>query len=383
MFEFDEENIQNATIRVIGIGGAGGNAVDRMVEAGLSNVDFMVANTDCQALARSSACKKIQLGTKLTKGLGSGGDPEIGKRATEEDEDLIVEAVQGADMVFVTAGMGGGTGTGGAPVVAAVARSMGALTVAIVTKPFEFEGKTRMRQADEGLLELGKEVDTLIVIPNQRLISVVERETTLTQAFRMADEVLHQAARGISELITTPGLVNLDFADVRSVMLEKGNALMGTGVGKGPTRAIDAAKAAISSPLLEEVSVAGAEAVLVNITGGADLTLHEVNDAANVITEAAGTDANVLFGAVIDDSMKDMLKITVIATGFGKNGEPKIELVETKEHLELPLGQESLRRPDSRRKEELLNSLGLREKKWNKVAGKDELEIPTFMRRRD
>jgi cell division protein FtsZ len=315
-FEFDVEHKRFATLKVIGVGGAGGNAVNRMIQSSLTGVDFIVANTDAQVLSESNALNKVQIGRNLTKGLGAGNDPEIGRRAAQEDADALAEALEGADMVFVTAGMGGGTGTGAAPVIAEIAREQGALTVAVVTRPFTFEGRRRRQQAEQGLDELREKVDTLITIPNDRLLAVVARETPVERAFAVADQVLLEATRGISDIITIPGLVNLDFADVRTVMQARGNALMGTGRGTGERRATEAARAAISSPLLEDVSISGAEAILVNITGGKDLTLHEVNEAATAILEAAGDDANVIFGAVIDHEAEGEVIVTVIATGF-------------------------------------------------------------------
>ncbi len=317
MFELEVDVQPAATIKVIGVGGAGGNAVNRMIAAGLRGTEFLIANTDIQALTGSMAQRKLQIGPNLTKGLGSGGDPTVGRRAAEEDEQAISDLLEGSDMVFITAGMGGGTGTGAAPVVARVARELGALTVAVVSRPFDFEGRRRGRQAEEGLDALRSEVDTLIVIPNQRLLHVVGKDTPLTDAFAVADEVLLKATKGISDLVTVPGLVNLDFADVKSIMAAQGNALMGTGRASGPERAAQAAHQAVSSPLLEDVSVAGAQGVLLNITGGRDLTLHEVNEASSVVMEAAGDDANVIFGAVIDPALDGEIVITVIATGFG------------------------------------------------------------------
>jgi cell division protein FtsZ len=314
--------VLGASIKVIGVGGAGGNAVNRMIESGLSGVEFIAANTDAQVLDQSLSPRKLQLGAGVTKGLGSGANPNVGRDAAEEDEAQIAQALEGADMVFVTAGMGGGTGTGAAPVVARIARAQGALTVAVVTRPFEFEGRRRIQLAEDGLRELRERVDTLIVIPNQRLLTIVDRTTPLKEAFRVADQVLHYATKGISDLITVPGLVNLDFADVKTVMAERGNALMGAGHATGPNRAYEAAQSAVSSPLLDDVSISGAEALLVNVTGGESMTLHEINEAVTVVVDAAGHDANVIFGAVIDEHMGDGLSITVIATGFGK-GESK------------------------------------------------------------
>jgi cell division protein FtsZ len=318
MFEIVEQHGMTARIKVIGIGGGGGNAVNTMIGGKLSGVDFMVANTDAQSLEASQAPLRIQLGSMVTKGLGAGANPEIGRRAALEDQEQIREYLEGSDMIFLTAGMGGGTGTGGAPVIARVARDVGALTVGVVTKPFIFEGKKRMRQAEEGIEELKQSVDTLIVIPNQRLLSIAAKTTTMLEAFHKADDVLLQAVRGISDLIITPGLINLDFADVRTVMAEMGLALMGAAVATGENRAIEAAQRAISSPLLEDISIQGARGVLINITGGPDLCLHEVNEAASMIQEEAHDDANIIFGAVIDESLTDEIRITVIATGFGE-----------------------------------------------------------------
>jgi len=316
-FELEIDRSNSAKLKVIGCGGAGGNAVNRMIGAGLRGVEFLVANTDTQALAQSLAPTRLQIGAVTTRGLGSGGDASTGRRSAEEDEAVLLDALQGSDMVFITAGMGGGTGTGSAPVVARLARQAGALTVAVVTKPFMFEGRKRMQQAEQGLAELRAEVDTLLVIPNERLLSVVDKSTPLSDAFAVADNVLLQATKGISELVTVPGLVNLDFADVKSIMACRGNALMGSGRASGPNRAMEAASQAVASPLLEDVSIHGAEGVLVNITGGRDLSLFEVNEAAQVVTQAAGEDANVIFGAVIDPSLEGELLITVVATGFG------------------------------------------------------------------
>lgn len=319
MFEIVEPtNMNSARIKVIGIGGGGGNAVNTMIGAKLSGVDFMVANTDAQSLEKSQAALRIQLGSMVTKGLGAGANPEIGRRAAMEDQDKIKEHLAGSDMIFITAGMGGGTGTGGAPVIARLAREVGALTVGVVTKPFIFEGKKRMRQSEEGIEELKANVDTLIVIPNQRLLSIAAKTTTMLEAFHKADDVLLQAVRGISDLIITPGLINLDFADVRTVMAEMGFALMGAASASGENRAVEAAQKAISSPLLEDISIQGARGVLINITGGPDLCLHEVNEAASMIQEEAHEDANIIFGAVIDETMTEDIRITVIATGFGE-----------------------------------------------------------------
>ena len=305
-----------ARIKVIGIGGGGGNAVNTMISAGLSGVDFLAANTDLQALNANLSANKIQLGKQLTQGLGAGANPEIGREAALEDVQLLREYLTGADMVFVTAGMGGGTGTGGAPVIARIARELGALTVGVVTKPFNFEGKKRMRQADEGIQSLKEAVDTLITIPNQRLLAVSGRDSSLLETFKKADDILLYAVRGISDLITVHGLINLDFADVRTIMAEMGLAMMGAGVASGENRAVEAAQKAISSPLLNDISIQGARGVLINITGGHDLSLHEVDEAASLIQGEADEDANIIFGAVIDDSISNEIRITVIATGF-------------------------------------------------------------------
>lgn len=317
-FLFDEGVRLGASIKVVGVGGGGSNAINRMIEAGLGGVDFLVANTDVQALKQSRAAVKLQIGAKLTKGLGAGANPEVGRQAALEDTEKVIEALEGADMVFVTTGLGGGTGTGAAPIVASLAAELGALTVAVVTKPFAFEGKKRLLQADRGLADLKECVDTVITIPNERLLATLERGTSLFDAFRIADDILRQAVQGISDLIIVPGLINLDFADVKTVMHGMGMALMGTGAAKGENRAVEAAKKAISSRLLEESSIQGARGVLINITGGHDLLLHEVSEASSIIHDAADADANIIFGAVLDESMKGEVKITVIATGFDK-----------------------------------------------------------------
>ncbi len=316
LLEFDE--VQQARIVVIGVGGGGGNAVNTMISQNLDGVEFVCANTDCQALDANMAPMKIQLGSNITRGLGAGANPEVGKGSAMESIDRIREVITGADMVFVTAGMGGGTGTGAAPVIAQIAKETGALTVGVVTKPFLFEGKKRRRQAEEGILALEQSVDTLITIPNQRLLSVAGQTTTMLDAFRRADEVLLNAVQGISDLITVPGLINVDFADVRTIMSGMGRALMGTGRAKGDRRAIEAAQQAISSPLLEDISIDGATGILINITGGPDLTLFEVNEASSLIQEAAHEEANIIFGSVIDPNVKEEVRITVIATGFDR-----------------------------------------------------------------
>jgi cell division protein FtsZ len=312
---------QPAKIKVFGIGGGGCNAVNTMIQSKLEGVDFISANTDAQALRISNAPLKLQLGERLTKGLGAGADPATGRNAAEEDRERIRELLMGTDMVFITAGMGGGTGTGGAPVAAEISKEIGALTVAVVTKPFLFEGKKRQRTAEEGITELKRVADTLITIPNQRLLLISEKNTPLLGAFKMADEVLLHAVRGISDLITVNGLINLDFADVKTTMSEKGLAIMGTGASSGENKAIEAAQNAISSPLLQDLSIEGARGILINITGGSDLTLHEINEASTLIQEQAHEDANIIFGAVINDAMDDEVRVTVIATGFKKGVE--------------------------------------------------------------
>ena len=315
MLDFDVDVQQFAQIKVIGCGGGGNNAVNRMIIDGLKNVEFIAINTDKQALMLSQASQKIQIGDKLTKGLGAGANPEIGKKAAEESKEEISQSIKGADMVFITAGMGGGTGTGAAPVIAEIAKSMGILTVGVVTKPFPFEGRKRLLHAEMGINTLKERVDTLVTIPNERLLSIVDKKTSLMDSFKLADDVLRQGVQGISDLITIPGLVNLDFADVRTIMVDKGLAHMGVGKGTGDNRSQEAAKQAISSPLLE-TSIVGATGVLLNITGGNDLGLLEINEAAEIVQEAADPDANIIFGAVIDENLKDELRITVIATGF-------------------------------------------------------------------
>lgn len=315
MLEFDVDFNSVASIKVVGVGGAGNNAVNRMIAAGLKGIDFYCVNTDLQALNTSQSTNKLQIGEKLTKGLGAGANPDIGKKAAEESIEDIKSILDGADMVFVTAGMGGGTGTGAAPIIAQVSKELGILTVGVVTKPFSFEGKIRKIQAEKGLLELKENVDTLVTIPNDRLLQIVDKKASIMEAFRIADDVLRQGVQGISDLIAVPGLVNLDFADVKTIMLGKGLAHMGIGKGDGENRGEDAVKQAIQSPLLE-TSIEGAKSVLLNITGGSDLGIFEVNEAAELVFQSADPDANIIFGAVIDENLKDEIRITVIATGF-------------------------------------------------------------------
>jgi len=368
IFIDDEPPITGARIKVIGIGGGGGNAVNRMIEAGIEGIEFLVANTDLQALKRSKAPIKIQLGSKLTKGLGAGANPNVGREAALEDTDKIIEVLEGADMVFVTTGLGGGTGTGGAPIIASLATELEALTVAVVTKPFQFEGRRRMQQAENGLRELRECVDTVITIPNERLLHTVEKNSSLGESFGVADDVLRQAVQGISDLITVPGLINLDFADVKSIMAGMGMALMGAGRASGENRAIEATQQAISSPLLEEATIQGAKGVLINITGGPDLTLYEVNTASTIIREAADEDANIIFGAVIDENMRDEMKITVIATGFG---EETVALASAASVTNMPApAPRFVQRPSDDLPRPMMG------------ARADDLDVPTFIRKK-
>jgi cell division protein FtsZ len=349
LIEFDD--VSHAKILVIGVGGGGSNAVNTMISGNLDGVEFVVGNTDMQALDANMAAHKIQLGNALTKGLGAGANPEIGRRSAEESLQEIADCIAGADMVFVTAGMGGGTGTGAAPVIAQVARDCGALTVGVVTKPFGFEGKKRQRQAEEGISRLEKAVDTLIVIPNNRLLALVGQQTSMVEAFRKADSVLLNAVQGISDLMTVPGLINVDFADVRTIMSNMGRALMGSGHGAGKRRAIEAAEMAISSPLLEDVSIDGATGILINITGGPDLTLHEVNEASSLIQQAAHEDANIIFGSVIDPNITDEVRITVIATGFdrlSRQADLGVPQAQSQRHDTAPQGSFSAAAPHPR-----------------------------------
>jgi cell division protein FtsZ len=398
MLELEETRVFGANLKVVGIGGGGCNAVNTMIHSNLKGVEFIGANTDAQALTVCTAPIKLQLGAKLTKGLGAGANPEIGKNATLEDRDRVREMLDGADMVFITAGLGGGTGTGGAPILASIAKDAGALTVAVVTKPFLFEGKKRQKQAQEGLAELRKCVDTLITIPNQRLLNIAGKDMSLLDTFRKADEVLLQAVKGISDLITVHGLINLDFADVRTVMSEMGLALMGTGTASGENRAIEAAQRAISSPLLEDITIAGARGILINVTGGVDLTLYEVNEAATLIQEEAHEEANIIFGAVIDESLRDEMRITVIATGFGKAEEATMPLPESLRAAPereatvvnfAPKEKENNRdiptfirqdKTDKAAESKEKVGRGLRSR-FSANLGEDEYDIPTFLRK--
>jgi len=379
---FGEGIEPTARIKVIGVGGGGGNAVNRMIASRITGVEFLAANTDLQALKASHAPARVQLGAKLTKGLGCGADPDIGRQAALEDTDHILEAIEGADMVFITAGLGGGTGTGGAPIVASLASELGALTVAVVTKPFTFEGRRRQMQAEEGMRELREQVDTLISIPNDRLLQTVERSTPLSEAFSVADDVLRQAVQGISDLITVPGLINLDFADVRTIMRGMGDAVMGTGIAEGEKRAEEAAKKAISSPLLEEASVKGAKGVIINITGGEDMSLAEVNEASSIIHDEADTEANIIFGAVVDPRMQGRMKITVIATGFQRSSSgikrtavTPVDIANYKRPSEMAVGSEGFYRKGS---DGLAMDLDFGAMEHE---GGEDLDVPTFLRK--
>lgn len=384
-FEYDSLAEQSAKMKVIGVGGAGGNAINRMIESELKGVDFLAINTDLQALNTNKAKNKIQIGKKLTKGLGAGANPDVGKKAIEEDRESVEAALQDVDMVFITAGMGGGTGTGAAPIVAEIAKELGALTVAIVTKPFQFEGVKRMKRAMEGIHRLREKVDTLIIIPNQRLFSIVPKGTPLLEAFRMADDVLLHATKGISDLITEPGLINLDFADVRTVMAEMGDALMGTGISTGQDRAEEAATRAISSPLLEDVSISGAHGVLINITGGLDLSLDDVNNATSIIFEAAGPDANIIFGAILDENIQDEVRVTVIATGLNERI-PSQTSEEDRNVLDIfGTRRKVLDIPTFKRKEKPSFSFETSKESLEEeisTPSDDYLDIPTFLRKK-
>jgi cell division protein FtsZ len=378
MLLFDEvdQDAHSAKIKVVGVGGGGCNAINTMIECAPEGVEFIAANTDAQALGLSKARMRLQLGAQLTRGLGAGANPQVGRNAALEDVEKIREVLQGADMVFVTAGMGGGTGTGAAPVISEVAREMGALTVAVVTKPFSFEGGKRIRQAEEGLKEMRKVCDTLIVIPNQRLLGVVDRNTPLTQAFKVVDDVLRQAVQGIADLIVIPGLVNVDFADVRTVMSHMGRAVMGMGVSKGEKRAVQAAYQAISSPLLEDTSIEGAKGVLINISGGPDLTLYDVTEASTIIQEAADPEANIIFGSVIHERLADEVVVTVIATGFEKeSSQASGNEVSAKTQPMKGNSSRVLDRPTFLRKVNALEPSG------KKGYTEDEWDVPTFLRR--
>lgn len=379
MLEFDMNIDSLATIKVIGVGGGGNNAVNRMIEHGVQGVDFIAVNTDAQALNLSKAEVKMQIGNKLTRGLGAGANPEVGKKAAEESKEQIEEALKGADMVFVTAGMGGGTGTGAAPVIAQIAKDLGALTVGVVTRPFTFEGRKRATQAAGGIEAMKASVDTLIVIPNDRLLEIVDKSTPMLEAFREADNVLRQGVQGISDLIATPGLINLDFADVKTIMSNKGSALMGIGVASGENRAVEAAKKAISSPLLEK-AIDGAQGVLMNITGGTNLSLYEVQEAADIVSSASDQEVNMIFGSVINENLKDEIIVTVIATGFKEApDEPQ-----TRPGLGQVKPQSQLSQPQSKpREQKREDTLEQPQRQPQQPAVEDTLDIPTFLRNRN
>lgn len=398
LFEFDSLAEQKAKLKVIGIGGAGGNATNRMIQAGMAGVDFIAINTDAQDLENNAAENKIQIGKNLTKGLGAGAQAEVGREAVQADQEAIEAILEDADMAFVTAGMGGGTGTGAAPMIAKLSRDMGILTVGIVTLPFNFEGPKRMNRALEGIAELRKACDTVIAIPNQKLMSIVDTDTTVVEAFQLADSVLHQAAKGISDLINVHGLINLDFADVQTIMKKMGEAIMGTGVAQGEERAVLAAQQAISSPLLDDASISGAQGVLVNITGSADLTLLEVDAATNIIFEEAGKDANIIFGAVIDPSLGDEIRVTVIATGFNHGqyiteNEPEVERVATPAQRPTQELLEQMNQPVFKQQDESVEpSVEATEQETPQpsfkfddtnpaIYGKEDLDVPAFIRR--
>ncbi len=402
LFEFDSLSEQKAKLKVVGVGGAGGNAVTRMITSGMQGVDFIAINTDAQDLDNNPSEHKIQVGKNLTKGLGAGANSNVGKEAVEADREAITTLLEGADMVFITAGMGGGTGTGAAPVISQISRELGVLTVGIVTLPFSFEGPKRMNRALEGMAEMKKACDTLIAIPNQKLMSIVDKSTTLPEAFQMADTILHQAAKGISDLINVQGVINLDFADVETIMKNMGEAIMGTGVASGEERAVLAAQQAISSPLLDDATIKGAQGVLVNITGGNDLTLMEANEATSIIFEEAGPSANIIFGAVIDPTLDDEIRVTVIATGFNipkavadiedLHGRPEMRTVNTPPTRQL---QEQVNRPlhaqkeDTEVQEEVQKEvvepknpvLTFDDTKDSPVIYGKDLQIPAFIRR--
>ena len=397
LFEFDSLSEQKAKLKVVGVGGAGGNAVTRMITSGMKGVDFIAINTDAQDLDNNPSEQKVQIGKNLTKGLGAGANSNVGRDAVESDKEAITSLLEGADMVFITAGMGGGTGTGAAPVISQVSRELGILTVGIVTLPFNFEGPKRMKRALDGMAEMKKACDTLIAIPNQKLMSIVDKNTTLPEAFQMADTVLHQAAKGISDLINVQGVINLDFADVETIMKNMGEAIMGTGTASGQERAVLAAQQAISSPLLDDASIKGAQGVLVNITGGNDLTLMEANEATSIIFEEAGVSANIIFGAVIDPELKDEIRVTVIATGFNIpkaisrddedfHGRPNMKTVDTPPTRQL---QDEVNKPLHAQKEKIEDAKPEEQKPVMTFDDTDDkpiiygndLKIPAFIRR--
>ncbi|HQI37600.1 MAG TPA: cell division protein FtsZ [Spirochaetota bacterium] len=385
MFKFDEEPQMNTIIKVVGVGGAGNNAVNRMIATGLEGVDYIVVNTDSQQLKASLAQTKIQIGTKLTRGLGAGADPSIGREAALEDRDKLEKALKGADMVFITAGMGGGTGTGAAPIVAEVAKESGALVVGVVTKPFRAEGRRRMQHAEEGIRDLKEKVDTIIVIPNDLLLKIIDRNTPMDHAFKLADDILRQGVQGIADIIMVTGLVNVDFADVRTVMKETGDAIMGVGIGVGENRAIEATQMAINSPLLEESGIEGAKAVLLNIVGGSDMSLHEVNEITEIINKQVDPDANIIFGATIDPALDDKIRVTVIATGFDR----KLNMLNRPNELDRATGTPLTVIEGKNHKERIEKKVPAQmksftldyEKRRVKDYSHEDLDIPAFLRR--
>ena len=385
MFKFDEEPQMSTIIKVVGVGGAGNNAVNRMIATGLEGVDYIVVNTDSQQLKASLAQTKIQIGTKLTRGLGAGADPSIGREAALEDRDKLEKALKGADMVFITAGMGGGTGTGAAPIVAEVAKESGALVVGVVTKPFRAEGRRRMQHAEEGIRDLKEKVDTIIVIPNDLLLKIIDRSTPMDHAFKLADDILRQGVQGIADIIMVTGLVNVDFADVRTVMKETGDAIMGVGIGVGENRAIEATQMAINSPLLEESGIEGAKAVLLNIVGGSDMSLHEVNEITEIINKQVDPDANIIFGATIDPALDDKIRVTVIATGFDR----KINMLNRPNELDRATGTPLTVIEGKNHKERIEKKVPAQmksftldyEKRRVKDYSHEDLDIPAFLRR--
>ncbi len=385
MFKFDEEPQMNTIIKVVGVGGAGNNAVNRMIATGLEGVDYIVVNTDSQQLKASLAQTKIQIGTKLTRGLGAGADPSIGREAALEDRDKLEKGLKGADMVFITAGMGGGTGTGAAPIVAEVAKESGALVVGVVTKPFRAEGRRRMQHADEGIKNLKEKVDTIIVIPNDLLLKIIDRSTPMDHAFKLADDILRQGVQGIADIIMVTGLVNVDFADVRTVMKETGDAIMGVGIGVGENRAIEATQMAINSPLLEESGIEGAKAVLLNIAGGSDMSLHEVNEITEIINKQVDPDANIIFGATIDPALDDKIRVTVIATGFDR----KLNMLNRPNELDRATGTPLTVIEGKNHKERIEKKVPAQmksftldyEKRRVKDYSHEDLDIPAFLRR--
>ena len=389
LFEFDSLSEQKANLKVVGVGGAGGNAVNRMITSGMQGVDFIAINTDAQDLENNPAEHKIQIGKNLTKGLGAGANSNVGKNAAEADSEVIYNLLEGADMAFITSGMGGGTGTGAAPMIAQISRELGILTVGIVTLPFKFEGPKRYNRALEGISEMKKSCDTLIAIPNQKLLSVVDKSTTLPEAFKMADGILHQAAKGISDLINVHGMINLDFADVETIMKNMGEAIMGTGIAQGEERAALAAQQAISSPLLDNASIAGAQGVLVNITGGDNITLHEIDEATSIILEEAGESANIIVGAVIDPNMKDDIQVTVISTGFNtlstsvetsNSVEKSVPTRDLLDQVNEPLHSQKENTPEAIKEEEN-HRIVFDDTKDSPAIYENKLEVPAFLRK--